>query len=143
VEAVATRVTGVAPKLTGVVGAVKLILCAAFVLVSVKIAGVRLPIAAVTVYCPAIPFAVAFTVVWPALFVDAGAESDALAPFEAGVTLKVTVAPEIGLPYASVTVACNAVPKLALITADCGVPLEAVRLLAAAGLTVIAPEVAF
>ena len=57
-----------------------------------------------------------------------------LAPLPGAV--KVTEAPETGLPLASFTVACSAVPNAVFTVVLCGVPAVAVMLAAAPGLFV-------
>jgi hypothetical protein len=88
------------------------------------------PTLAATVYVPAVLLAFAVTLATPEALVTAEApDSTALAPL--GGAVKVTVTPLTGLPLASLTVACSAVAKTVPTAADCGVPPEGVRLVAA------------
>ena len=78
---------------------------------------------AVTVYDPAVAFAVAVTLATPDAFVVAvSADNVAVAPPDAGTTTNVTITPETALLLPSFTVACNAVPKAVVIGVDCVAP---------------------
>ena len=99
-------------------------------MVRLKVAGVATATTlAVTLYPPAVAFAVAVTLATPLPLVTAlAADSAALAPLPG--TTKFTVTPATGLPPRSFTVTCNGFANAVLIPVDCGVPPVAVTLAA-------------
>jgi hypothetical protein len=81
----------------------------------------KLPVVAVTIKLPAVALAVAVTLARPEALVTAVVlDNVALAPLAGAAN--VTVAPDTGVPAASFTRACKALPNAVPTAVDCGVP---------------------
>ncbi len=136
-EASVTRATSGAPYAVATVAVCGVpettAICVAWpaVFVSENEAGAETPGAdALTLYCPAMPFAVAVTLARPEAFVVAGEPAMAAeAPEPGGV--KVTETPATGLPLPSFTIATSAAPNAVLTVVLWPPPALAVMVVAA------------